>query len=558
MASVLVVDDDSASRHYLRALLTHRGHHVHEAPDGEAALRIANEHRPGAIFTDVLMPGLDGCELARILRSQPPTATVPIVFTTAHYDRAEIQPLARACGVRHILRKPARPATVLAVIDAVLAGDGCQAPQLFDADQDFTEQHRTTMKAKLLQSTSALQTGQAREDRLRREVTRLSELLAHTREDTAAGVWRLDPHSGTVLLSPTLVESLGLPARLAHREFWQRVHPDDRPGLAAAALAARRSSHPQTTRLRFADADGAVRDLAVTCRSADRRRLWGIAQDLTEVCAEQRLRVHTHALTQAHRLISDSWHAAMVPRKPPASAALGLATAYLTAPHRTDSGAGWYDILPLPDGRILLSIGSVAGHRLPGPTLSGPMRAVLRAYALEQPDPADLLARLNHYLITTTTDDTYLTALVALYHPETATLQLANAGHPPPLTIHHDPATGIPTVHRLPTQDPPLGISPDATYRTQQLVLGPTTRVCAYTDELTGAYFHGPPHNTGLIDIVRTALTTRPGQPTPTAQHTLNRILTTLLPVTAARDDIGLLILAPPTRAPRVSQRTAQ
>jgi serine phosphatase RsbU (regulator of sigma subunit)/DNA-binding response OmpR family regulator len=547
MASVLVVDDDTASRHYLRALLTHRGHHVHEAPDGETALRMANQHRPAAIFTDVLMPGLDGCELARILRSQPPTATVPIVFNTAHYDRGEIQPLARACGVHHILRKPAKPATVLAVVDAVLTGGGHQAPQPVDAGWDFTEQHRTTMKAKLLQSTAALQSCQAREDRLRREVTRLRGMLAHTREATAAGVWRLDQHSGTVLLSATLVDRLGLPARLPRREFWQRVHPDDRPGLAAAARAARRTSEPQTTRLRFADTDGAVRDLAVTCRSADRRRLWGIAQDLTEVCHEQRQRVHTHALAQAHRLISDSWHAAMVPHKPPAPATLDLASAYLTAPRRTDTGADWYDTLPLPDGRILVSIGSVAGHRLPGPTVAGPMRAVLRAYALEQPDPAGLLARLNHYLISTTTDDTYMTALAALYDPETATLELANAGHPPPLLIRHDPATGIPAVHRLPTQDPPLGISHDAIYRTQRLALGPGTRLCAYTDGLTGAYLGRPPHDLGIVDIVTTALTTAPGRRTPAAQQILNRILTALLPVTAARDDIGLLILAPPS-----------
>jgi serine phosphatase RsbU (regulator of sigma subunit) len=190
-------------------------------------------------------------------------------------------------------------------------------------------------------------------------------------------------------------------------------------------------------------------------------------------------------------------------------------------------------MLPLPDGRILLSIGSVAGHRLPGPTVA------------DRPEPADLLARLNNYLITTTTDDTYVTALVALYDPHTATLQLANAGHPPPLAIHHDPATGVPAVHRLPTQDPPLGIGPGATYHSQQLVLGPTTGLCAYTDGLTGAYLGGPAHHTELADVVRAALITGPGRRTPTAQHMLNRILTALLPVTA-RDDIGLLLLAPP------------
>src|SRR5690349_3533949 len=237
----------------------------------------------------------------------------------------------------------------------------------------------------------------------------------------------------------------------------------------------------------------------------------------------------------------------MVPRKLPAPATIDLASAYLTAPNRTDSGADWYDILPQSDGRILLSVGSVAGHQRPGPAVAGPMRAVLRAYALEQPEPAHLLARLTHYLFATTDDDTYVTALAVLYDPATGVLRLANAGHPAPLTIRYDPATGVPDVRAVPTADPPLGITADPHYQTQLLTLGPGTYLCAYTDGLTDAYIDTPPGNTGLVDIVRAALTTAPVRRTPTAQQTLDRILMTLLPIAAPLDDIGMLILAPPS-----------
>jgi serine phosphatase RsbU (regulator of sigma subunit) len=227
---------------------------------------------------------------------------------------------------------------------------------------------------------------------------------------------------------------------------------------------------------------------------------------------------------------------------------MDLATAYLTAPERTDTGADWYDVLPLPDGRILVTIGSVAGHRRPGPTVAGPVRAVLRAYALEQPEPADLLTRLNRYLTTTIDDDTYMTALAALYHPGTATLRLANAGHPAPLLIDYDPAGGIPAVREMPTAHPPLGIRPEPGYRSRQVQLGPTTFLCAYTGGLIdAACIDRPGSHPELSDVVGAALKTAPARPRPTAQHLLDRILSSLLRSSSpgvVGDDIGLLVLA--------------
>src|SRR5689334_9250801 len=95
MATVLVVDDDPTNRELLRTLLGYHGHLVREAADGESALLIAGTESPDAVITDVVMPGLDGYELARTLRSQPSTNHIPIAFSTAHYGAHEMQPLAR-------------------------------------------------------------------------------------------------------------------------------------------------------------------------------------------------------------------------------------------------------------------------------------------------------------------------------------------------------------------------------------------------------------------------------------------------------------------------------
>ncbi len=66
MRTILVVDDDPWIRALIRDILTHEGHRVLEAPDGKEALRLGAGYS-GAIhllLTDVVMPGLDGCELA--------------------------------------------------------------------------------------------------------------------------------------------------------------------------------------------------------------------------------------------------------------------------------------------------------------------------------------------------------------------------------------------------------------------------------------------------------------------------------------------------------------
>ena len=184
MATVLVVDDDPTNREFLRTLLVHRGHEVCEAADGDSALTLAGRQPPDAVITDVLMPGLDGYELARLLRNQPATSRIPIAFSTAHYGQQEIQPLARACGVQDVILKPTAPATVLAQLDALLrtvpptagptAGPAAPAGTAGPAAPagtagtvahagDFSAEHRHALKSKLLEKASAL--GRA-EDRL--------------------------------------------------------------------------------------------------------------------------------------------------------------------------------------------------------------------------------------------------------------------------------------------------------------------------------------------------------------------------------------------------------
>jgi DNA-binding response OmpR family regulator len=86
LRDVLVVDDNTAFRRFLRDLLTGHGFTVHEAGDGEEGLQVALEHRPWLILTDVRMPGGDGFEFCRRVRSHSLIRQTPILFLSGWDD----------------------------------------------------------------------------------------------------------------------------------------------------------------------------------------------------------------------------------------------------------------------------------------------------------------------------------------------------------------------------------------------------------------------------------------------------------------------------------------
>jgi DNA-binding response OmpR family regulator len=86
LRDVLVVDDNATFRRFLRDLLTGHGFTVHEATDGEEGLRVALEHRPWLILTDVRMPGGDGFEFCRRVRSHSLIRQTPLLFLSGWDD----------------------------------------------------------------------------------------------------------------------------------------------------------------------------------------------------------------------------------------------------------------------------------------------------------------------------------------------------------------------------------------------------------------------------------------------------------------------------------------
>jgi diguanylate cyclase (GGDEF)-like protein len=87
--SVLVVDDDPDKRMLLKVAIEMAGYEVLTAEDGEAGLQMVESYQPDLIVTDVMMPKIDGYELARRVRANPQTRFIPVIIQTAARNDAQ-------------------------------------------------------------------------------------------------------------------------------------------------------------------------------------------------------------------------------------------------------------------------------------------------------------------------------------------------------------------------------------------------------------------------------------------------------------------------------------
>ena len=122
MARILVIDDHPDTRELIRTVLTHAGHDVSVAADGEEGLRRYASERPELVVTDIVMPGMDGLGLIASLRRTAGTAP-KIVAISAGWGADADDALRRAAraGADRVLRKPLELETLVAIVKDLLA-----------------------------------------------------------------------------------------------------------------------------------------------------------------------------------------------------------------------------------------------------------------------------------------------------------------------------------------------------------------------------------------------------------------------------------------------------
>ncbi len=103
--TILIVDDEAQNRRLLAVLLRPEGYQTESAASGEEALKAVALSAPDLILLDIMMPGIDGYQVASILKANPATANIPIIMVTAHAERsARLAGL--EAGAEEFLTKP--------------------------------------------------------------------------------------------------------------------------------------------------------------------------------------------------------------------------------------------------------------------------------------------------------------------------------------------------------------------------------------------------------------------------------------------------------------------
>jgi two-component system chemotaxis response regulator CheY len=121
MTDILVVDDSTSMRQMVTYALTTAGHSVVQAPDGAAALKIADDHSDGfdLVITDINMPIMDGISLIRELRKLPSYYYRPILVLSTE-STAEKKTQGKEAGATGWIVKPFDPEQLLGVVNKVL------------------------------------------------------------------------------------------------------------------------------------------------------------------------------------------------------------------------------------------------------------------------------------------------------------------------------------------------------------------------------------------------------------------------------------------------------
>jgi integral membrane sensor domain MASE1/anti-sigma regulatory factor (Ser/Thr protein kinase) len=169
----------------------------------------------------------------------------------------------------------------------------------------------------------------------------------------------------------------------------------------------------------------------------------------------------------------------LLPDHLPDAPGFEFASRYIPASADIDLGGDWFDVVAMTPGRLGFVVGDVAGHGILAAAIMGKLRMALRAYALEDRGPGEVLARLN-ILMREMQPDVTATLWYGQYDVEHRVLTFSNAGHVPPLEIDHDGASSyLECVH-----GPPIGSVEHVVYGQEERPLVPGTTLLLYTDGL--------------------------------------------------------------------------
>jgi putative methionine-R-sulfoxide reductase with GAF domain len=249
------------------------------------------------------------------------------------------------------------------------------------------------------------------------------------------------------------------------------------------------------------------------------RQFTGHDVELLQVAADRAAAAVQSMMARTDRVTVEALQRSLVPSALPAVAGAEMAARYV--PGSGVVGGDWYDVFILPSGELCVVMGDVAGSGLPAAVIMGRMRSVLRAYALETPDPAEVLSRLDrkmqHF-----EPDALATVLYAIIDPALGQMRVSLAGHFPPLIASPGKPAELGRIGR----GLMIGVDPAVPRQVTTVPIPPGALLCFYTD--------------GLIE--------RPGELIDNGLDRLRRVVTAEPPEAACASVMGALVGSEPAR----------
>src|SRR3954453_12752728 len=145
-------------------------------------------------------------------------------------------------------------------------------------------------------------------------------------------------------------------------------------------------------------------------------------------------------------------------------------------------GGDFYDVIPLPDGRIGFVVGDVTDKGVPAALVMSATRSVLRASAQRLIEPGEVLERVNEHLCPDMPEKMFVTCLYGVLEPESGRFRFANAGHDLPYVKTADGS------EELRARGMPLGLMPGMPYEEKETVLQPGDSLLLHSDGIVEAH----------------------------------------------------------------------
>lgn len=471
--TLLLVDDTPENLVALEALLDPLGYRLLLATSGEEALRHLLHEDVAVILLDVRMPGMDGFETARHIKDRNRTRDIPIVFLTAFGDDASRIAEGFSSGAVDYLTKP---------LDAVLLRAKVQV--LVDLHQRTRAlQHESEVLAHRLDEQYAA------EARILRKLADAA-LVINSTSSLAEMLRVIDGGAREICgarVAETMMSEEG-PLSTLHELVWQERGPVRMTAKQVEAtfgsfgLSDIGSGHPLLDGWLAVPLVGRTGRRLGIIQVAD--KLEGDFTESDEVVLTQLAQLAAVAIENAERYeqehdIAQTLQRSLLPSRLPSVPGLEFAVRYQPGGAGTQVGGDWYDVVPLDDGRVVLTIGDIMGRGARAAAVMGQLRSALRAYALMDLPPTVVMRSLDR-LLQEIDEDAMATAAFLVLDPIQHRLEVVSAGHPPPLLVTTDGER-----HFIECEPhTPLGVLSTPLYNPTTLTLPPQAMLVLYTDGL--------------------------------------------------------------------------